>query len=283
MKNILLPTDFSDNSWNAIQYAIQLFKDEKCNFFIMNTYTPMIYDVEYMNPGVEGFNLVDVVKNTSEEGLDKLQQKIENQFKNPNHTYRKIASFNTLTNEIEELHKKHVMDLIVMGTKGATGLTEILFGSNTVHIIKNAKFPVLAIPSNYAFEAPNEVLFPSDYEVSFNEKQIKLIVDIGLSNSSRINIINTTYGDDLSKNQIENKQKLDKILKNVTHLFYSVSNQSVTGAISEFQLKMRINLLVMINNKHSFFENLFFKSTISQIGFHLNVPFLVIPSGEKTI
>ncbi|WP_166383888.1 universal stress protein [Polaribacter sp. 11A2H] len=282
MKNILLPTDFSDNSWNAIQYAIQLLKDEKCNFFIMNTYTPVIYDVEYMNPDVEGFNLIDVVKNTSEIELNKLQQKIESQFKNPNHTYRKVASFNTLTNEIEELHKKHVMDLIVMGTKGATGLTEILFGSNTVHIIKNAKCPVLAIPSNYAFEAPNEILFPSDYEVSFNEKQVEQIVDIALSNNSKVNIINTNYGDDLSKNQLENQQKLNKILKNVTHLFYSVSNQSVTGAISEFQLKMRINLLVMINNKHSFFENLFFKSTISQIGFHLNVPFLVIPSGEKT-
>jgi nucleotide-binding universal stress UspA family protein len=282
MKNILLPTDFSANSWNAVQYAIQLFKEEKCNFFLMNTYTPIIYDVEYMSPDVDGFNLMDVVKTTSEEGLDKLQQKIENQFKNPNHTYRKISSFNTLTSEIEALHNKYVMDLVVMGTKGATGLTEILFGSNTVHIIKNAKCPVLAIPSNYTFVTPTEILFPSDYEISFNEKQVKQIVDIALSNSSKINIINTTYGDDLSKNQLENKQKLDKILKKVPHLFYSVSNQSVTGAISEFQLKMPINLLVMINNKHSFFENLFFKSTISQIGFHLNVPFLVIPSGEKT-
>ncbi|QVY64454.1 universal stress protein [Polaribacter sp. Q13] len=281
MKNILLPTDFSDNAWNAIKYAIQLFKDEKCNFFIMNTYTPIIYDVEYMNPGVDRFNLIDVVRNTSEKGVDKLQKKIESQFKNPNHTYHKISSFNTLTSEIEELHDKHVMDLIVMGTKGATGLSEILFGSNTVHIIKNAKCPVLAIPSNFAFEAPDEILFPSDYEVSFNKKQVKQIVDIAVSNTAKVNILNTTYGDDLSKNQEENKQKLDELFKNVTHIFHSVSNQSVTGAISEFQLKMRINLLVMINNKHSFFENLFFKSTISQIGFHLNVPFLVIPSGKK--
>lgn len=281
MKNILLPTDFSDNSWNAIQFAIQLFKDEKCNFFIMNTYTPIIYDVEYMNPGVEGFNLIDVVRSTSEKGLDKLQQKIDNQFKYPNHTYHKISSFNTLTNEIEDLHKEHVMDLIVMGTKGATGLAEILFGSNTVHVIKNVKCPVLAIPSNYAFEAPDEVLFPSDYEVSFNEKQVKLIVDIAQSYSSKVHVLNTTYGADLSKNQVENKQKLGKLLKKVTPLFHSVSNQSVTGAISEFQLKMRINLLIMINNKHSFFENLFFKSTISQIGFHLKVPFLVIPSGKN--
>jgi len=281
MKNILLPTDFSDNSWNAIQFAIQLFKGEKCNFFLMNTYTPIIYDIEYMDPNIEGFNLIDVVKNTSEDRLTKLQEKIESQFKNPHHTYHKIASFNTLINEIEELHKEHEMDLIVMGTKGATGLTEILFGSNTVHIIKNAKCPVLAIPSDYLFETPTEILFPSDYEVSFNEKQVKQIVDIALANSSKVHVINTTYGDDLSKEQVGNKHKLDELLKDVSHLFYSVSNQSVTGAISEFQLKMSINLLVMINNKHSFFENLFFKSTISQIGFHLKVPFLVIPSGKK--
>ncbi|WP_373282945.1 universal stress protein [Aquaticitalea lipolytica] len=35
MKNILLPTDFSDNSWNAIKYALQLFKDEKCTFHLL--------------------------------------------------------------------------------------------------------------------------------------------------------------------------------------------------------------------------------------------------------
>ena len=51
----------------------------------------------------------------------------------------KISSFNTLTNEIQELHEGNVMDLIVMGTKGASGLKEVLFGSNTVHVIKNAK------------------------------------------------------------------------------------------------------------------------------------------------
>ena len=62
------------------------------------------------------------------------------------------------------------MDLIVMGTKGASGLKEVLFGSNTVHVIKNAKCPVLAVPSEFVFESPREILFPSDYEVSFNEK-----------------------------------------------------------------------------------------------------------------
>jgi nucleotide-binding universal stress UspA family protein len=277
MKNILLPTDFSDNSWNAIQYAVELFRDEKCNFFLLNTYTPMIYNVEYTSR----FGLIEVMKDTSKKNLNDIQQRIEKKFKNPNHNYNQISSFNTLTNEIEQLQEGNVMDLIVMGTKGATGLGEILFGSNTVHVIKKAKCAVLAIPSDFTFETPEEILFPSDYDVSFNEKSVKQIIDIAIPHHSKINILNVSDGYELSDEQEENKQKLAKLFKNVTYLFHSVNNDSVTEAISEFQLNTEINLLVMINNKHSFFENLFFKSKISQIGFHLMTPFLVIPSGAK--
>lgn len=48
--------------------------------------------------------------------------------------------------------------------------------------------------------------------------------------------------------------------------------------VNEFQVKHKINSLIMINNKHLFFENLFFKSTINQIGFYLNTSFLMIRS-----
>ena len=277
MKNILLPTDFSDNSWNAIQYAVELFKDEKCNFFILNTYTPMIYNLEYTSR----FGLVEVLRDISKKNINDIQQRIESKFKNPNHNYNQISSFNTLTNEIEQLHEGHVMDLIVMGTKGATGLGEILFGSNTVHVIKSAKCAVLAIPSDFTFEPPQEILFPSDYNVSFNENSVKQIIDIAIPHKSRVNILNVSDEYELSDEQEENKQKLAKLFKNVTHLFHSVNNENVTEAISEFQLSREINLLVMINNKHSFFENLFFKSKINQIGFHLKTPFLVIPSGTR--
>ena len=278
MKKILLPTDFSDNSWNAIKYALQLFKDQECNFTLLNTYTPIIYQIEYMQLGSTQLGLLETMKEVSENGLDEMEQKILNEFKNPKHTYSKISSFSTLTTEINELYSGNIMDLIVMGTKGATGAREVLFGTNTVHAIKNAKCPVLAIPDNFSFEAPHEILFPSDYEVNFQEKHIQPIIDIVAPYNPRINILNASYGYDLSEAQEKNRQKLGAYFKEMACLFHSVSNQNVQEAITKFQLKARINLLVMINNKHSFFENLFFKSTIKQIGFHLNIPFLVIPS-----
>jgi nucleotide-binding universal stress UspA family protein len=229
-------------------------------------------------PSTAQFDLIDVMKDLSNEGLNKLVQKINTQYSNPQHTFSKIASFNTLTNEINELYEGNLMELIIMGTKGATGAKEILFGSNTVHIIKNAKCPVLAIPSDFSFETPYEILFPSDYEVKFHDKHLQPIKDITSLYNTRINILHVSHGSELTELQKENKQKLDTYFKKQAHLFHDVKNKNVPQAISEFQLKSRVNLLVMLNNKHSFFENLFFKSTINQIGFHLNIPLLVIPS-----
>jgi len=278
MKKILLPTDFSDNSWNAIKYALQLFKDDECIFYLLNTYTPILYSEDYILANPTLFDLADDIKAVSTNGLKDIDNRIKQEFNNTKHSFSLISSFNTLIREIKELHKGNVMDYIVMGTKGATGAKEVLFGSNTVQVFKNAKCPVLAIPDDFDFEKPYDILFPTDYEVDFQKKHIQLIIDITLSHQARINILNVSLGYDLSEQQKLNKQKLEDYFKNITHFFHSVSNQTIASAITNFQLNVRINLLVMINNKHSFFENLFFKNVINQIGFHLNVPFLVIPS-----
>ncbi len=283
MKRILLPTDFSDNSWNAITYILQLFNNVECSFTLLHTYTPVIYHIEYMQASSAQFQVTDSVKEVAEKKLQEMQQRIQLEFNNPKHTFSQIVSFNTLISEIEELQKGNVMDMIVMGTKGATGLKEILFGSNTVHILKKAKCPVLAIPSNFSFQPPLEVLFPSDYKIDFQEEHVQDIKNIAGLYCSRINILNVAYSYNLSEQEEINRQKLEGYFKNITHLFHRIRNQDVQEAITTFQLKNHIDILIMINNKNSFFENLLFRSKINQIGFHLNIPFLVIPSYKDKV
>lgn len=278
MKKILLPTDFSDNSWNAIAYALKLYKNQKCNFVLLNTYTPIIYNVDYMEINGVTTGVIDSMKEASENSLNDLLNKIQKEFKNPNHSFSMLSSFNTLVSEIKDLHKENKIDFIVMGTKGATGLAEILFGSNTIHIIKNVKCPILAVPSGFDFESPEEILFPSDYELSFKQKHLQPVLEIAETYTSRVHFLNVSFDNNLTDKQTNNKKTLERSFKKIAHVFHSVSNQNVTDAIARFGLKVDINLLVMINNKHSFFENLFFQSKIHQIGFHLNIPFLIIPS-----
>ena len=204
--------------------------------------------------------------------------KINKEFNNPKHNFETMAVFNTLISEIKEQVNDKGIDYVVMGTKGATGAKEILFGSNTIHVLKDIACPVLAIPDNFSFESPHEILFPTDYDIYYKDNHIKPILNITSLYISRINVLNVSYGYELTEYQEENKKRLEAYFKDTSNLFHSVANESVEEAITDFQLKARINLLVMINNKHSFFENLFFKSTINQIGFHLNIPFLVIPA-----
>ncbi|QHI35647.1 hypothetical protein IMCC3317_09930 [Kordia antarctica] len=278
MKKILLPTDFSDNSLNAIKYAVQLFKDQTCDFILLNTFTPAIASVEYMEVASAQFGLLDAMKEASNTGLDTIRKKIESEFKNSKHTFSQISSFNMLSTEIDDLYEGNVMDMIVMGTQGASGLKEVLFGSNTIHVLKNAKCPLLAIPNNFSFEEPHEILFPSDYEVNFQEKHVQFVKKIAKLYHSRVNILHVSYSKKLTDTQEKNRQKLATYFKDTAHLFHMVHNENIVDSIAEFQLKSRINLLTMLNNKHSFFENLFFGSNIKKIGAHLNIPFLVIPS-----
>ena len=281
MKRILLPTDFSDNSWNAITYAVELFKDEACTFYLLNTYTPIIYHVEYVLGYPAQFGLGDAVRNTSQENLNELVLKLSDKFgHNPKHKFETSARFDTLISGIKDFVEAHNIDLIIMGTKGATGAEGVLFGSNTVHVFKEIKCPIMAIPSNFKFEAPHEILFPTDLEVNYKNSLLNILQEIASSHHSRVNAMHVSTGNKLTESQENNKLNLESIFKNTAYLFHNIKSMNILEAINEFQMKHKINLLVMINNKHSFFENLFFKNTINQIGFHLNIPFLVIPSTD---
>ena len=278
MKKILLPTDFSDNSWNAIKYALQLFKEQECKFYILNTYIPIVYNMEYMMSGSNIYELDEMQKIESTKGLENIKTEISKGFKNSNHSIEIISSFNNLIPEITDVIDREEIDFVIMGTKGATGAKEVLFGSNTVHVFKNTKCPLLAIPDNYEFEPIKEILFPTDYKIDYKSEQIKPITTLVDIFKSKLNVLNVSFGYELSANQELNKSKLQSFIEKTDHRFHSVPNKDLQEAIDDFQRENDIDLLMMINNKHSFFENIFFKSVVKQIGFHLNIPFLVIPT-----
>ncbi|MBO3098944.1 universal stress protein [Gelidibacter pelagius] len=282
MKNILLPTDFSDNSLNAIRYAIQLFENDQCTFHLFNAYTPVVYDLTYVLLSPAQFGLRDPIRAASQEGLDKLTTELKEEFgTNPNHKFETIARFETLIAGIKELIVERNIDLVVMGTKGATGAKKILFGSNTVQVFREIKFPVLAIPSNFDYVVPKEILFPTDLEVQFSTAQLQVLKAIAKLHSSRINALHVSTGYGLSDEQDRNKTMLPTFFERMAYEFHDVEDMEIPAAINKFQEEHDIDMLVMVNNKHSFFENLFFKDTINQIGFYLNIPFLVIPSKQQ--
>ncbi|WP_081210138.1 universal stress protein [Salegentibacter sediminis] len=280
MKKILMPTDFSTNSINALKYAVSLFKDEECTFYLLNTFTPVLYDTEYILYSTTQPGLEEIYRHNSEKGLKKVKKRITSQDKRPNHHFELISAFNLLIEEIKDQVKEKNIDLVVMGTQGATGAQEVLMGTNTVQAIKKVKCPILAIPSEYEYTTPDNILFPTDYELDYSSKQFELLKDIIKNYNSRLNILHVLGKKELSPEKEQNKKLLATQMDSVKHQFYSIEKKALTEAIYDFQNEHPTDMLVMINNKHSFFENLLFRPIINKIGFHIKVPFLVIPSGK---
>lgn len=276
MTRILLPTDFSDNSFEAIRYALLVYKDVVCTFYLLHTYTPPIYHTEYLMGSPGQIGLGDVLQESSMTQLEKLKARLENQYGNTEHTFVVHTAFNTLLSEVSEMVQALSIDMIIMGTKGATGAKEILFGTNTVHVIKKAKCPVVAVPPKYTYEPPKEILFPSDYEIEFKKTNIEHLLTLAKLHKSRINVLHVRTGYDLNAIQEKHKGQLEKLLGG-SALFHEVPDNGIIAAINQFQLKEKVNLLVMVQNKHTFLERLFIEPVIKKIGFHITVPFMVMP------
>lgn len=277
MRKILLPTDFSDNAYNALKYAVELYKNDDCTFYLLNTYTPPIYQTEYVMDAPAQLGLGDLYRTQSLENLKSLQELATDEFKNSRHVFNTRSAFNTLIAEILETVENEQIDLIVMGTKGATGGQEILFGTNTVDVINKVNRPVIAVPSKFKYDAPKEMLFPTDYEIDYREKQLDELLHLAKNYNAKINVLHVSSSYELNQEQKTNKSVLAGTFDGIRHEYHEVPDTEIITAITDFQSKRGTDFLVMVQNRHTFFERLFSEPVIKKIGFHVNVPFMVIP------
>ena len=283
MKKILLPTDFSENAWNAIDYTVNYFKNEKCLFYILHTFTPTFYRVDYMMGGPVNSAIPDKEVERAQAGLEKTLADIQHNYSNKNHQYKTLSSFNILTDEIQEVTEREGIDIIAMGTQGATGAKEIFLGTRTVHVIKKASIPVLAIPTGYKFKEINTIVFPTDYATPYDKKALEFLANMSKLLKAKLIILNVKDDYVLNEEQTTNKKTLDVFFKSTDHSFQQVKGELMPNAIHEYVEKHRIGLLAIMNKKHSFLERLITKSTVDSIGYHSRIPFLVIPETWKNI
>lgn len=280
MKKILLPTDFSENSFNAVQYALNIFKQEKCEFYVLNTYLPVIYDPQLLIMEQADYLLEEVYKKSAEMKLSRFIKKLE-KYAGKNHSFKQLTSFNMLIPAIQEVAAEKGIYMVIMGTKGATGAREILWGSNTVHALKSLRCPLLIIPDDYDYKEPKHILLPTDYRFNYPLEILKIVKDICDQHQSKIHVLHV-FLDKHENHEITNSKKLlAHELEEYKHEFHTIEGKSLVKAILEFEKDYDIDILVMVNNKHSFFRNLLFTSPVNKIGFHTKNPFLVLPTGNK--
>ncbi len=158
MKRILIPTDFSTNSWKAIEYALHLFKNSNCTIYLLNTYTPTISGGRIIHHTQSKPNRQESPMVRSNKQLQGLVRTIETTCPNPRHEFITVSSFSFLLDEVHEMVTDHKMDCMVLGAKGVTNQDGCPWGSNTINLLrKGQRCAVLVVPNYPEFDIPTEI------------------------------------------------------------------------------------------------------------------------------
>lgn len=273
MKKILIPTDFSENAWSATLYALKLYAKENCTFYFINSCKSETSRVSSLSS-----KLSRVMKESATKELTALKKLAKETDNNDKHSFETILSTISLLDAVNRTIQSHEIDLVVMGTKGASKAKEIFFGSNTVNVMQNIKScPVLAVPDKYNFISPKQIAFPTDYNKQYADNILNPIKNISRLHNSKIRVLHIEEEKELTGLQSANIKKLDEALTDFEHSYHWVANYTEkSSAIINFIEALDINILVMINNKHSFIESIINEPVVKKIGFQPIIPFLVI-------
>ena len=273
-KKILLPTDFSDNAWNAIIYALKLYANETCDFYLLNS-------IKIKGSTMSNFSskLSSTIRKSAFKDMLDLKQMIERVNANANHNFEILVSNADLKDALETALKKHAIQMIIMGTKGASGAKEFFFGSNTVNVINKVRLcPILTIPDQFDFVEPKKIAFSKDFNRLYKEEELAPLKEITDLYNSEINIVHLNNEEHLNEVQEYNSKILENDLKDYNHHFFWIPNYGKkANDINDFIKEQNINMLAMVNYKHSFIEKITKEPVIKTIGFQPFIPFLVIP------
>lgn len=269
MKNILLPVDFSQNSLNAANYAASLALLSKAKIYLYHcsqVSVPMMErgylpEFEYME--TENINLLKEIKS----GLRKS---------NPGVNIECLSSTGLLKENIKTLSEELDIDLVIMGTAGATGLKEIFLGSNTSHAIENLDCPVLAIPEHTTFSPIKKIFYATD----FQSEDIRIIHNLcGLSKLNNAEVIVGHISTHESKNkdmelmewfmELSGPKICCQEIRFLVH-----ENDDFFNGINEVIKNESLDLVALSTAKKSFFNKLFGVNHTKTLVCHLEVPLL---------
>lgn len=277
MKKILIPTDFSENAWNAIKYGMELFHKTSCTFHIVHI-NPISYnsggeEAMYISPEIMEESLLK----ESNEKLAKVINQIERLPLNTKHTFHTTSLYGFFLDHIKQEVQDKDIDLIIMGTKGASGFKAVSMGSNTGNVLTKVRCAVLAVPEDTQYSTPKEIGFPTDFQIGYDLKVMDRIKEmVVLHNSSLHFLYVAPKTEDLSEVQLKNKAFLENYFIESQHSFHTQNNKKLDDAVEKFVADKKLDMLVMVAKNLNFIERILFKPTVEKISYHTKVPFLVV-------
>jgi len=284
MKKILVPSDFSSCAKNALDFAIQ-----SAGFMPLEIHVLHVFEsaqdmyTDYMGLNKE-FRLSLLAE--AQEKLDQLKKQAEETVGITLHTHLSVLP---LTESVLEITEELGIDLIVMGTLGASGLKEKIVGSRTAHLIGKTKVPVLVIPYFYIWKKPEKFLLATN---QFENEPVILdflfeIVDLFMAQMQVI--VFTEEEGENAFSILEHTRKTPRyetMLKKQYHQDTLTATQIFGNgfevSLQEYIREHDIDILAMITYPRNFWNRVFHPSLTKRMSYHTQIPLLAIPASTAS-
>lgn len=282
MKKILFPTDFSDTANNAFLYTLHLAKLYNAEVFITHIYDKKVISTLYGGqPELVATIYVDVE-------LDEFEY-----FKEESKKLRMIAEENNLSDvklnfifksgslvsTLGEIIEKEKINLVVMGTSGATNFEKKLWGSNTMNALRSLDIPILSIPKKAIFKGVKNIGFASALKDS-DKPILANLLNFYDDNNLIIKVLYVIKND---KNIEVEEQLIDKKIaswesefRNEKLIFIKKISDSVTKGIYQLIFDENIDIVVIAKRDLSFIDSLFTHSLSEDLAKKMDFPLLVV-------
>lgn len=229
MKKILVPTDFSEQAEYALEVAYDIAKKSDASIMLLNVVESPGGGASFDTMG--GASTIDPMDNVFiVEMIDNMKKKMDEVVNDPRyndivleHEVRVGNPFTSISSDVV----KHDVDLVVMGSKGSSGVEEVLIGSNTEKVVRRAKCPVLTVKNKIDINKVKDIVFASDFKDE-QEEVIKELTKFQKLFDAKLHMVKINTPNNFGSDREINKQMqnfVDKV--NVENFTLNIYNDVV--------------------------------------------------------
>lgn len=270
MINILVPTDFSDLSKVAIRYAIRFANKIDGNITLLHVVTQV--DTPRAGLRLRFQRLEKELLEAAKEDIETLASEFGAEVKTAHPIKTRIARGSSYNDTVRKEAKKLRSGLIIMGTRGASGIKKYIVGSNTASMIEVSHIPVLAIPEYAGFKQLRTVVYATD--MLHTEKELKILMPYVTRFDSTVHLIHITSS---LKNVSMLEKKVEAVVKKLGYeniVVRVMVNEDPDEAIDHYVTTTKADLLTTFTHQYSFYDKLFNRSLTQKLAFQSKVPLL---------
>lgn len=269
MKKIIVPTDFSESAYNALEYAYQLAQQIDAVIQLIHIYYPSPSNVnEYVHGSPE---IEKIMRNKFQEYALKSKTKLKEKY-NASVFFDTSFELGFPADKLIELSKTVQNSLIVMGSNGETGALKRIWGSVSTKVAKKSKCPVLVVPPEAAYRRFEQVVCCSD-SIALDAVSAHKVIDFIKPFEADVHLIHVG-----EEEPFEAKALLE-LWKNYypkAKVYYDqVWGSNAVESINQFSAKNNADLVVVSTEKRSFLEDLFHRSFTKEMLITTQLPVLI--------